>query len=178
MKPQTLITSYILSTSALILRTEAAPQFNLTAISTAHNESRLECWSLNVAPKFGRGAVNFGIGSIDDAFIGILPPRTYSNSTISHAPTVQFTMVLSGLIHIRIPNSTLSQEKSEAWIHGGRYGIIIAADTAEKSKSGHIAEFPSADETVLAEFPVAGDSIPEHSLLYTGPCKMADLIGV
>lgn len=42
----------------------------------------------------------------------------------------RFVVFLSGLIHLTLPNST-----DEAWVVGGKYGMILAGDTAGKSKS-------------------------------------------
>ncbi|OCL15472.1 hypothetical protein AOQ84DRAFT_278891 [Glonium stellatum] len=162
----------------LLSQCQAQPQFNLTAISFHDNSSRLECWAMAALPKLGAGAVNFPIGDFTGGSIGIIPPHTYSSSTIRHAPAVQYSLVLSGLVHIRIPNSTLSPEQSEAWIVGGKYGILIAADTVDVSKAGHVTEFPSSDDTVIAQFPIPGNKVPEHRLLYTGPCKMEELVGL
>jgi hypothetical protein len=78
---------------------------------------------------------------------------------------------MSGLVHIRIPNST-----TEAWIQGGKYGFIVAADTKGVSKLGHITDFPGGDDTVIAQFPTIGGKMPEHVVLYDGPCGLAELI--
>ncbi|KAF2810181.1 uncharacterized protein BDZ99DRAFT_562962, partial [Mytilinidion resinicola] len=100
-------------------------KFKLTALSAFDGASRLECWALDSIPKIGRGAANYDIGNFSNAFIGILPPRTYANSTISHATVVQFSIFLSGLAHIRIPNSTLPASESEAWIRVGNIGFCL-----------------------------------------------------
>jgi len=80
---------------------------------------------------------------------------------------------MSGLVHITLPNSTDS-----AWIQGGKYGFILAADTTEVSKWGHITEFPGGDETVIAQFPLVGGVVPEHVKLYDGACGVGSGIGV
>ena len=82
-------------------------------------------------------------------------------------------MVISGLVHISLPNST-----TEAWIQGGKYGFILAADTKAVSKSGHITEFPGGDDTVIAQFPITGGELPAHVVLYEGPCGLGSGIGV
>jgi hypothetical protein len=65
-----------------------ATSFNITAISAANNASRLECWQLAAPPVFGRAAVNFAIGDIEGAFVGIIPPNTTAG-TIANAEQVQ-----------------------------------------------------------------------------------------
>jgi len=87
-------------------------------------------------------------------------------------------LVMSGLVHIRIPNSTLPQAQSEAWVQGGKYGFIIAVDTLNVSKTGHVTDFPGADETVIAQFPMEGGIIPDHEVLYSGPCGLNEMIGI
>lgn len=87
--------------------------------------------------------------------------------------TPRFSLVISGLVHIQLPNST-----TEAWIQGGKYGFILAADTVEVSKLGHITEFPGGDDTVIAQFPVTGGQVPGHVVLYEGPCTAGSGIGV
>jgi hypothetical protein len=52
--------------------------FNVTAISAANNASRLECWQLASPPMLGGGAVNFALGDLDQAFVGVIPPNTTS----------------------------------------------------------------------------------------------------
>ena len=85
----------------------------------------------------------------------------------------RYSLVLSGLVHIRLPNST-----SEAWVQGGKYGILIAADTKAVSKDGHITDFPGGDDTVIAQFAFADGKLPEHKPLYTGPCSFSEMIGM
>ncbi|KAF2190434.1 hypothetical protein K469DRAFT_656752 [Zopfia rhizophila CBS 207.26] len=166
--------------SALFATTASVqgPAYNITAISAFNNASRLECWTLPSIPGSGAGALTYDLGNFEKSFIGILPPRTYRNATITHAPSIQFTIALSGLIHIMIPNSDLPKHQSEAWIHGGKYGFVIAADTKERSGPGHVTEFPSDEPTWLAQFPVEGNVAPEHELLHVGPCEMGDLVGL
>lgn len=86
--------------------------------------------------------------------------------------------MLSGLIHFKIPDSTLGPSESEAWIAGGRYGLIIAADLPSISHYGHFAEFPSDAATVLVQVPTADGKIPDHDILHQGPCGWEDLIGL
>ncbi|KAF1999087.1 hypothetical protein P154DRAFT_494095 [Amniculicola lignicola CBS 123094] len=153
--------------------------FNVTAIATVNNSSRLECWTLLSIPKSGAGAVSYDIGNFEGGFVGILPARTYKENTITHAPAVQFTIALSGLIHIRTPYSGLADHLNEAWIQGGKYGFVIAADTkASGSIKGHVTEFPSDEPTWLAQFPTLGNAIPQHVVLHEGPCGQVDLINL
>jgi hypothetical protein len=85
---------------------------------------------------------------------------------------VRYVVFLSGLAHVTFPNST-----EEAWILGGRHGLIIAADTAAVSALGHITTYPGREETIAMQIPTADGLVPPHSVLYPGPCKGAELGG-
>jgi len=172
-----------------------ATAFNITAISAANNASRLECWQLDAAPVIGRGAVNFDLGNFTNSFVGIIPPNT-TTGTIGNAATVQYvsrllpfciasrhanlgpcdrySLVMAGLVHITTPHSGLPDELNEAWISGGRYGWLIAADLAELAAQGHITTFPGLQRTIIAQFPVADNTPPAHSVLHEGPCEVWD----
>ena len=77
---------------------------------------------------------------------------------------------LSGKAQLSLPNST-----QEATIHGGKDGLIIAADTADVSAQGHITKYPSKKETIAVQIPTADGKVPPHTVLYQGPCKRGDL---
>ena len=51
---------------------------------------------------------------------------------------------LSGVVHVTLPNST-----EEAWITGGKFGLIVAAD--RDASDGHISRYPSAEDTVALQ---------------------------
>jgi hypothetical protein len=90
----------------------------------------------------------------------------------------RFTAVLSGLVHITVPGSTLGPSVSEVWIQGGRNGLIIATDTSSQSRHGHFAEFPSDAATVLVQIPMANGIIPDHDILHAGPCGWEEMINL
>lgn len=49
--------------------------------------------------------------------------------------------------------------------------MLIAADLNQTSNvAGHYTEFPSGEETMLVQLPFADNQIPEHIVLYDGPC--------
>ena len=73
---------------------------------------------------------------------------------------------LAGEAVVSLPNSTQT-----ARIHGGRDGLILAADTANASTFGHITKYPSTKDTVAIQIPTANNEIPSHSVLYEGPCR-------
>lgn len=78
---------------------------------------------------------------------------------------------MSGLAHITLPNSNL-----EAYVQGGKNGLIIAADTAAVSTLGHITEYPSKQETIALQIPTAGGVAPAHTVLHEGACLGSEML--
>lgn len=87
-------------------------------------------------------------------------------------------MFLSGFAHIATPDSGLPAHLNEVYVTGARHGMLIAADLKEVAAKGHITEFPGQDRTVIVQFPVAGNKLPEHSVLHVGLCTLDDLAGL
>lgn len=88
----------------------------------------------------------------------LLPPLTFQKKN-------RYVLFFTGLAHITLPNST-----SEAWVRGGRNGLIIAADTAAVSTLGHITTYPSEKETLGLVVQTAGGEVPPHVVLHEGAC--------
>lgn len=82
----------------------------------------------------------------------------------------RYVAFTAGKAVISFPNSTVG-----ATIHGGRNGLILAADTKSVSTYGHITKYPSRDTTVVLQIPVADNKVPGHTVLYGGPCKRGEL---
>lgn len=78
-------------------------------------------------------------------------------------------MFLSGEAEVSVPNSPQC-----ATIGAGKNGLFFAADTAAVSTIGHVTAFTK--ETVLIQIPVAGGVTPDHVVLYSGPCRGAELV--
>jgi hypothetical protein len=95
----------------------------------------------------------------------------------NHAAINRFVAFLSGLVHVTLPNTTISPTTS-AWLQGGKYGLIIAADTAGVSKSGHVTDYPSDADTVSLQLPFKDGKIPVHTVLYDGPCLWSEMVGI
>lgn len=85
----------------------------------------------------------------------------------------RFVWFVSGLIHL-----SLHRGDDEAWIQGGKYGLIAAADTSDVSRHGHSTTYPSDADTVALAFPLAPDEKFEYTILRNGPCKEEDMIGL
>jgi hypothetical protein len=79
--------------------------------------------------------------------------------------------MLSGLLHVTVANTT-----QDVYIRGGKYGTVFVADTAEVSKTGHYSFFP--EDSVMVRLPTDGGKVPEHTVLYSGPCKDEHVVGV
>lgn len=74
---------------------------------------------------------------------------------------------------------TLPQDNStSAYITGGEFGLIFAADTADVSEDGHRTQYPGTTETVAIQVPTEGNVVPPHVVLYDGPCKAAEIVGL
>ncbi|KAK5073797.1 hypothetical protein LTR64_007065 [Lithohypha guttulata] len=148
---------------------------NVTALTYRGNVSILQCWSLEppfVIPESGTGptgAAVAGLGAVaGNASFIVQGPGSVGG--YKNAPRAQWSWFISGLGHITLPEST-----DEAWIVGGRYGLVFADDVYT---SGHYTTFPSKDETVLLGLPVLDGQQPEHEVLHEGACEWEDLIEV
>lgn len=65
----------------------AGQGLNVTAIAAINGSSVLECWNLEGPPFGAAGALNYPLRNSTNAFLGILPPRTYIGQAF--APSVQ-----------------------------------------------------------------------------------------
>ena len=71
---------------------------------------------------------------------------------------------------------TLPNSEDEAWIRGGKNGLIIAADTAAVSEEGHITSYPSKKETLALQIPTADGLLPMHRVLHQGACRKSEMV--
>lgn len=81
----------------------------------------------------------------------------------------RYVAFLAGEAVVTIPDTGHS-----ATIKGGKNGLIIAADTADVSKQGHITNYPSEEETAAIQIPIADGKVPEHIVLHAGTCTKED----
>lgn len=100
----------------------------------------------------------------------------YKGITANHLD--RYSLIMAGQVHISTPDSGLEPRFNEAYISGGRYGWLIAADTADVATQGHITEFPSDEKTIIAQFPLKDNTPPAHSVLHVGPCTWEDFQGL
>jgi hypothetical protein len=85
----------------------------------------------------------------------------------------RYSMILQGLVHISLPTS-----KDEIYIQPGPLSILLVIDQRNVSISGHITEFPGSETTLIAQFPIAGNQVPAHTVLHSGPCGLDDVRGL
>ncbi|KAG9658346.1 hypothetical protein KCU64_g4575, partial [Aureobasidium melanogenum] len=160
----------LLFTTLLFFTSQTTAQsLNVSTIAVQNDTSVLECWSLE-SPTAGRGAQNYPLGDFSNAFIGAIPPQTHIGQ--AWAPSIQYSMILQGLVHISLPTS-----KDEIYIQPGPLSILLVIDQRNVSISGHITNFPDSQTTLIAQFPVAGNQIPVHTVLHSGPCGLDDVRG-
>lgn len=86
-------------------------------------------------------------------------------------------VLLSGLIHISLPNTTAGPT-TEVWLEGGKNGLLIGTDTADISTYGHITSYPSDCDSIGFGLLFPTGYIPPHTVLYNGPCQWPELVGV
>ncbi|KAI9451355.1 hypothetical protein BJY52DRAFT_1205942 [Lactarius psammicola] len=144
------------------------PFLNVTALTAHDGVSVLECWQLlpgfTTSSQTGTtGASILQLGNLANASYSVIPPKFVAG--FHTAPAIQWVAFLSGLAHVTLANST-----DEAFIYGGKNGLIFAADTSDVSVKGHSTNYPSNQETRVMQIPTGG-IVPQHTVLYNGPCK-------
>lgn len=75
----------------------------------------------------------------------------------------------TGLVHVTLPNGT-----DEAWVQGGKYGLIVAADTADVSTHGHRTGYPGNEATIALQVPFSSAGFG-HDVLHRGPCTYGEM---
>lgn len=86
---------------------------------------------------------------------------------------IRLVYYASGLIRLSVPNTT-----EEAWVVGGKYGLIFAKDTADKSQFGHLTEYVSDADTIAMTMPLAEGQSLKHTVLHCGACTWEEMAGL
>ena len=192
------------TTTAAMATSSSPPKYlNLTAIAAKDGKSTLECWQLTKPITVSSTAGTSGtliqqLGDVSNASYVVLPPKfdggkhTAPNAQYVFNPrapsrfeghsyprrmlmlsvqSTRYVVFLSGKAHVTLPDS-----KDEATVFGGENGLIIAADTADLSKEGHITTYPGDTPTVALQIPFKDGKLPEHRVLHSGPCTECDRI--
>ncbi|PSR83815.1 hypothetical protein BD289DRAFT_435236 [Coniella lustricola] len=152
-----------------------ALNLNITALGAANNASTLECWQMTtpftISSTAGTsGSASLELGDVTNLTYTVLPAGF--DGGLHNAPRAQWVIFISGLAYITLPtNSTTA-----AYIPGGEFGVIFAADTADVSAAGHRTQYPGVTETVALQMPV--DEVPTHEVIHSGPCVDDDFVGL
>lgn len=84
-------------------------------------------------------------------------------------------VLLSGLGVISLPDNSSATLATK----GGEFGLLFAADTADRTREGHGSVFPGGTETIALQIPTRDNKIPEHRVLYYDkPCAAAEVAGL
>ncbi|KAF7117709.1 hypothetical protein CNMCM5793_006865 [Aspergillus hiratsukae] len=167
--------SILLGAIATTAVTSMPTTLNITVIGAQNNQSTLECWALE--PGFTSstqpgvaGSAQLSLGPVgDNATYNIIPAQFDGGR--HNAPARQWVVFLSGLAYITLPHSD-----DEAWVLGGKHGMILALDTADVSADGHYTEYPSDEVTVALVVPLGEEEEePAHRVLHQGACKPTEV---
>ncbi|KAJ5972368.1 uncharacterized protein N7479_002286 [Penicillium vulpinum] len=176
MRPQALI-RFVLPTAILAQSpdTSLGSTLNITVLGARHNRSTLECWALQpgfeISDQPGQaGTAELDLGTIGGNASFTVLPAGFDGGR-HNAPAMQWVVFLSGLAHITLPNST-----TEAWIQGGKNGVVLVLDTADVSTLGHFTKYPSRDRTTSVLIPLGEKGVPGHRVLHGGPCQGEELL--
>ncbi|KAI0392136.1 hypothetical protein F5Y17DRAFT_438006 [Xylariaceae sp. FL0594] len=155
----------------------ASLHFNVTAIGARNGSSTLECWqmaqSFNTSNTPGTtGTAQTALGSVASLSYTVIPPNF--DGGIHNAPHNQWVVFLSGLAYITLPGDNCTS----AYVSGGEFGTIFAADIAAVSTTGHRTQYPGTTETIALQIPTQDDTIPEHQVLHDGPCSPGEISGI
>ncbi|RAL09732.1 uncharacterized protein BO97DRAFT_457555 [Aspergillus homomorphus CBS 101889] len=180
----TFLTSILLTTTTITTTTAIATQntttttttfpntLNITTLTAHNNHSVLECWALQpgyaqtTEPGVAGNAI-LNLGPIANNASNILIPPSYDGGQ-HNAPALQWVIFLSGLAHITLPHSD-----DEAWVSGGKDGMILALDTEDVSTDGHATTYPSGEVTFAVEVPLR--EVPGHTVLHAGACGVGEM---
>ena len=86
----------------------------------------------------------------------------------------RWVMFISGMAHVTLPGD----DSGGAYILGGEFGLIFAADTANVSERGHYTRYPGIVETVALQIPTLDGEIPPHQVVRSGPCLTNNTAGL
>ncbi|KAL1848874.1 hypothetical protein Daus18300_013486 [Diaporthe australafricana] len=162
---------------AALLQPSVALQFNITALGAANNASTIECWQMDtpftISTQQGTaGSAQLQLGNASTVSYSVLPAQY--DAGVHNAPANQWVLFLTGLAHISLPEDPTTS----AYVLGGEFGLIFAADTADVSGVGHSTSYPGNTETVAVQVPTLDGEIPAHSILHDGPCTAVDVMGL
>ncbi|KAI1376435.1 hypothetical protein F4677DRAFT_418518 [Hypoxylon crocopeplum] len=165
--------------SGLLLFPVVAPlKLNITAIGASHGRSTLECWQLDdpfspsSEPGSAAGPYTAQLGDLSNITYTFIPPNY--DQGFHTAPWPQWVVFTTGLAHITLPDDN----STGAYIFGGEFGVIFAADTPDVSLKGHRSQYPGDMMSIGLQIPTKDGEIPVHDILHSGPCKLKESYGL
>ncbi|KAB5514965.1 hypothetical protein GE09DRAFT_1046515 [Coniochaeta sp. 2T2.1] len=140
-------------------------RLNVTAIGAANGVSTLECWEVDSPFHTSSDSATREPQSRSSA---ILPAagRPFANYC-------RWVVLLKGFGQITLPHDNTTG----AYITGGEFGVIFAADTSDVSCDGHISTNIGSTEFVSLMISTQDGTVPEHEILHTGPCVAEEMAG-
>lgn len=85
----------------------------------------------------------------------------------------RWVVFTTGLAYITLPDDN----QTSAYVNGGQFGLIFAADTKNVSREGHRTQYPGVTETIALQIPTKDGKIPKHRVLHLGPCSISEVTG-
>ncbi|KAI1430946.1 hypothetical protein GGR50DRAFT_690112 [Xylaria sp. CBS 124048] len=175
---------YRISTAMLLgqmtSNTIAAPEstsLNVTAIAGVNNRSVIQCWQMQPPFAVSNDAGTKGVARLELSdtrnLAYLVLPSNYDGG-LHTAPNVQWVAFISGLAQISLPDDP----DTNAFVVGGGFGLIFAADTTDVSGQGHITRYPGNTETIALQIPTRDGVVPSHSVLHAGPCSSEEVAGI
>ncbi|KAI1857305.1 uncharacterized protein JN550_013331 [Neoarthrinium moseri] len=165
--------SLALSILRMAVRATSLPYLNVTAVTHAGGESVLQCWQLpspfavSASPGVANGSYAF-LGAAANATLTVIPARSEGGR---HYAQPQWVHFVTGLAHITLPTAS-----DAAWIRGGKYGLLWAGDTPNRSRGGHSTYY--WEESVTLALMTPDGEEPAHRVVREGACLLEDLVGM
>ncbi|KAK2606193.1 hypothetical protein QQS21_003364 [Conoideocrella luteorostrata] len=162
-----------LASSAFVELSKPTTQFlNLTALTALNGESVFQCWQLpnpfieSQEPGL-KGSRQLSLGELGNGSFNVIPARF--DGGFHHAPAFQYVFFTTGMAHI-----SLYKGKEEVTVPGGKHGLVIAADTADRSTHGHRTRYPGAENTISLEIPIRDPGNFKYKALHAGACGASE----
>ncbi|CAJ2508770.1 Uu.00g137960.m01.CDS01 [Anthostomella pinea] len=162
---------------ALLSLATAQLYLNVTALGAADGASTIECWQVKspfaVATDAGTpGSAIAQLGNIANMSYLAIPPNF--DGGLHRALAKQWVYMTSGLAYTTVPGNN----SAGAYMTGGEFGLIFAADTADVSTEGHRTQYHSNTQTIGIQLPTLNGETPAHDVLHSGPCVTGEVSGL
>ncbi|KAH8200811.1 hypothetical protein TruAng_005048 [Truncatella angustata] len=161
----------------IALGATTALHLNITAIGARDGRSTLECWQLEeefiISNTAGvAGSASSVLSDAANSSIVVIPSGF--DGGLHNAPHNQWVLFTTGLALITLPENN----SAKAYVTGGEFGLIFAADTADVSRLGHRTQYPGITETIAIQIPTKDNRVPAHTCLYDGACSAGEVVGL